>query len=148
VIVEPVVAWKSDEARFAGVPQAQREALARELESELQRAFALEFVVSEAKPGPGTVRVRTALTAAIAAAEGSDPSRLQYLEVELELLDAVTNERIAAAVDSKGWTDPAARADQPYVVAGEAFRNRAERASIRLAALRSLDRAQERPEQR
>ena len=29
VIIEPVVVWESDEARFAGVPQSQRELLAR-----------------------------------------------------------------------------------------------------------------------
>ena len=60
--------------------------------------------MGEVKSGPGTLRVRTALTAAIAASESSDPSRLQYVEVELELLDAATNERLAAAVDAKGWT--------------------------------------------
>jgi hypothetical protein len=140
VIVEPVVVWKSDEARFAGVSQERREMLARELEAEMRRAFAHEFVLADGKPGPSTIRLRSGLTAAIAASESSVPSLLQYVEVELELLDAATNERLAAAVDSKGWTDSSARADRPYVAAGEAFRDWAERASIRLAALRSLDR--------
>jgi hypothetical protein len=126
VIVEPVVVWKSDEARFAGVTQAQREALAREFEAVLERAFADEFVVAKAA-GPGTLRVRNALTAAIA--EGSDPERLQYIEVELELRDAVTNARLAAAVDSK-----------QDVEVNTAFQDWAERVAVRVAALRDVDR--------
>jgi hypothetical protein len=146
VIVEPVVVWKSSEARFAGVPQTRREMLARELETELRQAFAREFLVSEAKPGPNTLRVRTGLTAAIAAAGSSDPELLQYVEVELELLDAVTNERLAAAVDSKGSDGSSAQPDPQSVEAEEAFRDWAERASIRVEALRSLDRKYGRPE--
>jgi hypothetical protein len=145
VIVEPVVVWKSSEARFAGVPQTRRELLARELETELRQAFAREFLVDAAKPGPNTLRVRTGLTAAIAAAESSDPERLQYVEVELELLDAATNQRLAAAVDSKG-SDGSAAPGQPSVNAGEAFRDWADRASIRVEALRSLDRKYGQPE--
>jgi hypothetical protein len=137
VIVEPVVVWKSDEARFAGVSSAQREALAREFEAELERAFAQEFVVAKAA-GPGTLRVRNALTATIA--EGSDPERLQYIEVELELRDAVTNARLAAAVDSKGTPPSGTREDPQLVEAGAAFRDWAERVATRVAALRDIDR--------
>ena len=140
MIIEPVVVWESNEARFAGVPQTQRELLASELLAELQRAFAEEFRVGEVKPGPGTLRVRTALTAAIAASESSDPRLLQYVEVEFELLDAATNRRLAAAVDAKGWTGSSAPTGQRHVEAGEAFRDWAERASIRVAAMRNLDR--------
>jgi hypothetical protein len=146
VVIEPVVVWKSSEARFAGVRQAQREVLARQLDTEMRRAFAEEFVVAEVEPGPGTLRLRTALTAAIAAAESSDPGLLQYAEVEVELLDAVTNRRLAAAVDSKGWIDSRAKAGEGYVEAGAAFKDWAERASIRLAALRTLDRNFGQPE--
>jgi hypothetical protein len=129
VIIEPVVVWKSDEAHFAGVPSAQRAALARAFEAELERAFGAEFAVADAA-GPGTLRVRNALTAAIA--RDSDPQRLQYIEVELELRDAVTNARLAAAVDSKG---------APQVVeAGAALRDWAERVAVRVAALRDIDR--------
>jgi hypothetical protein len=146
VIVEPVVVWKSSEARFAGVPQTRREMLASELETALRQAFAREFLVGEAKPGPNTLRVRTGLTAAIAAAESSDPELLQYVEVELEILDAATNERLAAAVDSKGSRDSSAQPGQQSVEAGEAFRDWAERASIRVEALRNLDRKYGQPE--
>jgi hypothetical protein len=120
--------------------------LARELETELRQAFAREFVVGEAKPGPNTLRVRTGLTAAIAVAESSDPGLFRYVEVELELLDAATNERLAAAVDSKGSDGSAAQPGQQSVDAKEAFRDWAERASIRVEALRSLDRKYGRPE--
>lgn len=135
VIIEPVVVWNSDEARFAGVDGPRASTLARAFKTELERAFAGEFVVAEAA-GPGTLRVRNALTAAIAA-EGSDPGRLQYIEVELELRDAVTNARLAAAVDSKG---------PPQVVdAGSAFRDWAERVAVRVAALRDFDRRHREP---
>lgn len=136
VIIEPVAVWKSDEARFAGVPSSQREALAREFEAELERAFGELFDVREGKPGPDTLRLRGALTAAIADSESSDPG-LRYIEVELELRDAVTNARLAAAVDSKG---------PPQVVdAGSAFRDWAERVAVRVAALRDFDRQQRAP---
>ena len=131
VIIEPAVVWTSDEARFAGVPAKQRDALAREFEAELARAFAAEFTVTEAADGPGTLRVRNALTAAVAPSESDDPSQLQYIEVELELRDAATNERLAAAVDSKQAVD-----------AGTALKDWAERVAVRVAALRDFDRQQ------
>lgn len=66
---------------------------------------------------------------------GSDPGRLQYVEVEAELRDAARNARLAAADDS--------RAGQPLdgpVEAEVTFRDWAQRVSIRIAALRSVDR--------
>jgi len=114
--------------------------LARELEAEMRRAFAQEFVVGEEEPGPGTLRVRSALTAAIAAAKSLEPGLLQYVEIELELLDTATNRRIAAAVDWKESSVSPASSGESYVRAAEAFRDWADRASIRVAALRSLDR--------
>jgi hypothetical protein len=51
--------------------------------------------------------------------------------VELELRDAVTDARLAAAVDSKQAVDP-----------GAAFRDWAERVAVRVAALREIDRRQ------
>jgi len=138
VIIEPVEAWKSDPVRFAGVSQAQRETLARAWENELRRAFSDEFQVVDGKARSGALRLRSALTAAIGAAENSDASGLQYLEVEAELLDAGTNQRLAAAVDSKGSAE-GSRAG-PQVDAGAAFRDWAERASIRFSALRNFDR--------
>lgn len=133
VIIEPVVVWKSDEAHFAGVPAAQREALARAFEAELERAFAEEFVVVDTAGGQGTLRVRNALTAVIAAPD-TKPGELQYIEVELELRDAVTNARLAAAVDSKG-----------PVEADAALEDWAERIAVRIAALRDIDRKQRQP---
>jgi hypothetical protein len=147
VIVEPVVVWKSDESRFAGVTAAQREALAREFAAELERALGEEFQVVEGAPAPGTLRVRNALTAAIAGDGSSDPRQLQYIEVELELLDAVTNQRLAAAVDSKG-SSPSRSDQRPHVEAGAAFKDWAERLAVRLASLRAIDRHQRQPDAR
>ena len=130
VVVEPVVVWKSDEARFAGISAAQREALARELQAELERACAQEFGISKTS-GPGSLRVRTALTAATAAPGSSDPERLESVAVELELVDAVTHHRLAAAVDSKAQIDAKA-----------AFEEWADRVAARLSALRDVDRQQ------
>ena len=130
VIVEPVVVWKPDDERFAGISPAQREALAREFQAEFERAFAQEFGISKTS-GPGSLRVRTALTSAIAAPGSSDPEHLQVIEIELELLDAATNQRLAAAVDSKAQVDAKA-----------AFEEWADRAAARVAALREIDRQQ------
>lgn len=143
VIIEPVVVWKSDEARFAGIPSTQREALAREFEAELERAFGELFDVREGNPGPDTLRLRVALTAAIADSESSDP-RLQYIEVELELRDAVTNERLAAAVDSKG-TAPSRSHEAQVVESGVVLKDWAERVAVRVAALRDFDRQHREP---
>jgi len=136
VIVEPVVVWQSDEARFAGVATSEREALAREFHADLERAFGALFAVREGDAGPGTLRVRAALTAAIAPAKSTDPQRLQFVEAELELLDAVTHQRLAAAVDAKGATASGAQA----VDAGAVFAAWAEGAAVRVAALRDVDR--------
>jgi hypothetical protein len=140
VIIDPVVVWQSDEVRFAGVPQERREALARSLEAELRLAFHEEFLVGGPDPGAGTLRVRSALTAALAVPGGSDPGRLQYVEVEAELLDAAGKTRLAAAVDSKGG-----QPDEGPVDAEAMFRDWAQRSSIRVAALRSVDRGAVRP---
>jgi len=145
VLIEPVVVWKSDEARFAGVPPAQREALAREFDTELHRSFAEGFAVADSA-GSGTLRVRTALSAAIA--DDTDPGRPQYIEVELELRDAVTNARLAAAVDSKGTVPSRAHQDPQAVETRAAFQDWAERVAARVAALRDLDRQQSQPETR
>ena len=96
----------------------------------------------EGDPGPDTLRVRAALTAAIAPSESADPRRLQYVEAELELLDAVTNERLAAAVDSKGATVSDARGAPQVVEAGAVFEAWAEGSAVRVAALRDVDRQQ------
>jgi uncharacterized protein DUF3313 len=134
VIVDPVVVWKSDEARFAGISPAQREVLARELQAELERACAQEFGISRTS-GPGSLRVRTALTAATAAPRSSDPERLESVAVELEIVDAVTHQRLAAAVDSKAQVDAKA-----------AFEEWGDRVAARLSALRDVDRQQRSPE--
>lgn len=130
VIVEPAVVWNADAARFAGVDGLRASALARAFAAELRRAFAVEFTVVEAA-GPGTLRLSNALTAAIAAPENSDPQQLQYVQVELDLRDAVTNARLAAAVDSKQAVDASA-----------AFKDWAEQVVVRVAALRDVDRQQ------
>jgi hypothetical protein len=129
------------------VPAAQREALAREFEGELERALGEEFQLVEAAPGPGTLRVRNALTAAIGA-RTSDPRQLQYIEVEFELLDAVSNERLAAAVDSKGSDSSRPDERSNAVEAGAAFEDWSERLAVRLAALRAVDRHQRQPDAR
>ena len=129
VIVEPVVVWKPDDERFAGISPAQRKALARELQAQFERAFAQDFAIAGSDAAPGTLRARSALTSAIAAPGSSGPERLQYVEVELELVDAVTNRRLAAAVDSKAQVDAKA-----------AFQEWADRVAGRVAALRDVDR--------
>jgi hypothetical protein len=58
--------------------------------------------------------------------------------VELELRDAVTNARLAAAVDSRGT-----REAPQSVETGAAFAHWAERVAVRVAALRDFDRAQQ-----
>jgi hypothetical protein len=143
VIIEPVMVWRSREDRFAGLVEAQRTRLAEAWEAALREAFAGEFELVDSNADAGTLRLRTALTAAIDAADSDDPGQLRYVEVELELLDASTNRRLAAAVDSKGSAD----ASGPSTVDSKAaFQDWAERASIRVAALRSVDRTYPRSE--
>ena len=146
VILDPVVVWKSDDERFAGISPAQREALAREFQAELERAFAQEFAIGGGDAEPGTLRARNALTAAIAAPGSSDPESLQYVEVELELLDAATNRRLAAAVDSTGARPAAERGAAQALDAKAAFSEWADRVTARVAALRDVDRQQRQPE--
>src|SRR5262249_32485478 len=139
VVIDPVVIFRSDPARFAGIPSAQLDALASEFRAELVRAFGAEFAVADAAGGPGPLRVRAALTAAIA--RGSNAEHLQYIEVELELRDAATEARLGAAVDSRGKRPSSASDTSQGVDAKEVFNAWAEQAAVRVAALRDVDRS-------
>ena len=137
IIIDPVVVWRQGASRFSGFPRAEVDALADSLAAAMRSRFALEFDVVEA-PGPGTMRIRIALTGVTSSAD--DPKAVERVSIEVEVVDAQTNVRLVAAMDAPGEasqsTDTAA---EPTVDIQAAFLSWAGRASARLAAFRSFD---------
>jgi len=86
ILVEPVVAW---EGPGGASPEASR-ARAQALDAGLRRELAREFELVD-RPGAGTLRLRAAL------ASRAD----SHLVLEVEMLDAMSGERVIAAVDHR-----------------------------------------------
>jgi hypothetical protein len=137
IIIDPVVVWRPNSAQFSGLSRADLDALAGSLWAAMQSRFALEFEVVET-PGPGTMRIRNALTAVTMSP--ADPERVERVAIEVEVVDAQTNARLVAAKDARGEAGNSSSATaEPAVDIQTAFLSWASRASARLAALRSFD---------
>lgn len=107
-LIEPVVVSLTPEAQERSVDPQALERLAEYFRRELIAAIPERFAVVEA-PGPGVLRIRAAITDATpravfsnlhprsAATEGN----ARRTTIEAELVDAETNERIVAIVDTQ-----------------------------------------------
>ena len=115
MLIDPVVTWGEQHSATPKELQALAEALGAALREQLGKEF--ELVES---PGPGTMRMRTAITTV----------HESEVSIEFEILDAASSERLVAVVD--------ARSDSH----AEAFAFWANRSRARLAAFRNFDGAQ------
>ncbi len=107
-IVEPMIVLPARTARGTSVTDAESRELARILHEETVEAIrATHPVVTE--PGPNVAVIRAAVTAL--AASQVDPATGQVqiggAAVEIEILDSLTRERLAAAVESDVVRDAA-----------------------------------------
>lgn len=126
VLVEPVIVWE----RTAGLDASEEEfvSLANDLGSALRKQLELEFELVES-PGPGTLRIRTAITHV----------RESGASIEMEILDAESGQRLIAVADARGEAGGASDSARDWASAREAFEFWAHRARVRLASFRSFD---------
>jgi hypothetical protein len=143
-IVEPMEFLPSDTVRGLPIDAADGAALATALREETIRSLSSVYTVV-ATPGPGVASIRAAITGV--AASTKDPVtgavRIGGASVEMEIVDSVTRERIAAAVESDVVDDAAAPGGtDPYSDARLVFGHWAARLSI---WIRDADRLATRP---
>jgi hypothetical protein len=107
VIIEPVAIYVATDASAQTFPDNGRAALAGYFQSTLAQAVNDAFPVIQ-EPGPLVLRLRSALIGVDVGGAGQDQKGSQTLSrpinigkvgVEMELVDSVTGEQIAAAVD-------------------------------------------------
>jgi len=120
VVVDRVVAWRGGETE---------ERLAESFDTALRDELATEFKLVDG-PQAGTLRLRAAVAL-------NSPS---VLGIEVELLDAVSGARVAAAVDER--TIPSVDHERARVQQNAELVSWAGVVRTRLAALRSFDAAQ------
>ena len=131
ILLDPVVVWTGEQAATSDASAEDLQALADSLGAALREQLQLEFELVES-PGPGTLRLRSALTAV----RESDAS------IEIEILDAVSGERLVAVADARGDADDGGGGERKWANAHEAFDYWANRARARLAAFRRFDAAE------
>lgn len=125
IIVDPVVVWGDR----SGAPPRELQELASAFQEALREQLGKEFELAEV-PGPGTLRLRAAITAVHEA----------NASIEVEILDSASGERLVAVADARG--DPNARAGKQRASVREALVYWADRARARLAAFRRFDAAE------
>lgn len=143
-IVEPMECLAQQTVRGVAMDDAERTALAAALREETVRSLATVYsIVTE--PGPGVATIRAAITGV--AASRRDPVtgelRIGGASVEMEIVDSVTRERLAAAVEAD-IVDDAGEPDaaDPFSDARLVFKHWAARLNL---WLRDADRLATRP---
>jgi hypothetical protein len=162
VWIDPVTIWHEGSG-LADVPRDEAQQLASYFVTVLRTQLAHEFEVVE-QGEPRTLRVRTAITEAVGSKVALDiattvlpPARaLTTLKkmatgthafvgraaIEVEILDAVSGERLVAAVDERAGGKALRGATGTWSDVEQAFDYWARIMSARLAALRGIDASQ------
>lgn len=163
VVIDPVTVWHASGSSPDRLPGAELRALAERFESAIRARMQTSSFEVVDQPRPGALRIRAALTQGgpdqtkldLARAQGSiadangnlGAATLAFLRgaIELEVVDAVTGERLAAAIDDRLIAAPGEEAgdrlagDTVAWRAAEAFVDaRARRLAARLSALHRL----------
>ena len=157
VVIDPVTIWTSGDSSVAKVSDADRQLLADYLDASLRNSLSQMYTLVD-RPGPNTLRLRVAITDAKGAVValntvskvvpqlrmlttvGGLASDTQVLVgragVEGEILDGVTEERLAAAVDRRAGTKALRGGISTWADVQNAFDFWSERLRTRLAELR------------
>lgn len=164
VVIDSVSVWHASGASPDSLPVAELRALAERFESAIRTRMQGSSFEVVGEPRAGALRIRAALTegghsqakldpsgahGAIAdASENISPDTLAFLRrgaIELELVDAVTGQRLAAAIDDRLVAAPSEEADERLAGDTIAWRDveafldsRARRLAARLSALHQL----------
>ena len=142
VIIEPVEIYLSTDADTSKMPDRGRTALAAYFQNAITRAVGDAFPVVQ-EPGPLVLRLRTALigvdVGADIPADQKNPEAIERgidigkVGVEMEMVDSVTGEQIAAAIDHQNLGSGAVvgseafSRDEKFAAAKEAFDGWAQR---------------------
>jgi hypothetical protein len=163
VVIDPVTVWHASESSPDRLPVAELRALAERFESAIRTRMQASIFEVVPEPSAGTLRIRAALTAGgrgqtkldLARAQGAiadtagnlGTDTLAFLRgaLELEIVDAVTGERLAAAIDDRLVAAPGEEAGDRLAGDAVAWRDvealldsRARRLAARLSALHQL----------
>jgi hypothetical protein len=123
VIVEPVEVYVATNADPSKMPDRGRAAVVAYFQNAITKAISDAFPVVQ-EPGPLVLRLRTAL---IGVDVGGDAIDIGKVGVEMEMVDSVTGEQIAAAVDRQNLGSGATvgsetiASDERFAAAREAF---------------------------
>lgn len=159
VLIDPVTIWMRPGSNIAALPQQDLQRLARQLRDALREQLGLEFEVVE-EPGPGTLRIRSAitevrksrvvldmvaslpplrlLTGAGALATGTH-AFVGGAAIEVEIQDSETGKRLIAAVDERAGRRVLMGETSAWADVESAFEYWAEVMRERLALLRQVD---------
>lgn len=158
VLIDPVTVWRTVGSDLAALPAAEQERLANHLYWALREELAKDWALAD-RPGPGTLRIRAAITEARAANAVMDsvstvgPMLRAYsgatrlatgteafvgkAGVEGEVLDSVSGVRLLAAIDEQAGQKRLRGSTQAWDDVLEAYRLWATRLRERLARLRA-----------
>ena len=145
VIIDPVAVWQGAGSCFPGVSPGELESLARDLGASMRKELAHEFQVLD-RPAAGTLQIRIALVELRPGAANSGNDLAGSVAIELEILDAVSGQRMIAAADSRGDGEEPRESQRAETNVRAAFDEWASRARDRLSLFRDFDASQARQE--
>jgi hypothetical protein len=156
VMIDPVTIWHGEGSELSDVPDEDLQRLANHFHAALRRQLGQDFAVVE-QPGRGTLRIRTAITEVQAAqvvlntvstllllseakklATGTQ-AFVGRAAIEIELLDSLSQERLAAAVDERAGGRRLRDPSHTWADVEEAFDYWADVLRARLSAVRDFD---------
>jgi hypothetical protein len=162
VIVDPISIWTQPGVEISDVPRDELQHLADYLHTALLKQLQLDFTLVE-RPQPGALRIRMAITEASKSNVALDLastvlplarllSELKNLStgtqafvgrvaIEAEILDAVSEERLIAAVDERAGSKRLRGSTNTWSDVYSAFDYWAEVLRARLTAMRQFDAA-------
>lgn len=117
-VVDPVTISPIKESYLSGMLRGDKQYLANSLQYQLRLGLSAVFKLVD-RPGPGVLRVRAAITEA----------RLSQMKldgmaaIEVEIVDSLTNRRLAAAMDQRVGSGKPNRSGEPWPDAEESFRH-------------------------
>lgn len=163
VVIDPVTVWHGSRSSPDRLPGAELRALAERFESAIRTRMQVSIFEVVDEPRAGTLRIRAAFTergrvwtkldlarahGAIADTTGNlgaDTLAFLHGALELEIVDAVTGERLAAAIDDRLVAAPGEQAGDRLPGDAVSWRDveafldsRARRLAARLSALHQL----------
>ena len=157
IYLEPITVWVAPGSSLHDVDQEDLQRLADYLYAALRRELEFDYVMVN-QPGPGTLRVRAAITEArkskvvldivssvlpqarlVTSAIGlatDMPSAVGSTSIEVDITDSLSGERLAAVVDERSGTKSIRGAHRTWGDVDDAYDVWAEKLRTRLSQLR------------